>query len=64
MSNQGLFGALDQYWSIEPKARLNRRNTYFQDHEVSNWDALRFGVVFCTLATAIIVFWSLMGAFL
>lgn len=63
MSNQGLYGAISQYWDIEPKARLHRRNTYF-DYEVSNRDALRFGIVFSTLATAIIIFWSLMGLWL
>ena len=64
MSNQGLYGAISQYWDIEPKARLHRRNTYFEEHQLSNMDALRFGVVVSVLATAIIISWSLMGAFL
>ena len=64
MTGQGLLGALIQYWSIEPKARLNRRNTYFEDHQVSNTTALRGGLVVCTLATAIVVFWSLLGVML
>ena len=64
MSNQGIWGALEQYWSIEPKARLHRRNTFFDDVTVSNIDALRFGVVISVLATAIIIFWSIMGVIL
>lgn len=64
MNNQGLFGALDQYWSIEEKPRLNRRNTYFDDVQVSNTDALRVGIVVSTLAVAIVVFWSLIGVVL
>ena len=64
MSNQGILGAIYQYWNIEPKVRLHRRNTYFEEHQLSNMNALRFGVVVSVLATAIIVFWSLMGAFL
>ena len=61
MTGQGLFGALVQYWDIQPKPRLDRRNTYFNDHRVSNTDALRFGLVVSTLATAIIVLWSFGG---
>ena len=64
MSSQGLIGALVQYWSIEPKVRLDRRNTYFMEEHLSNSDALKFGLVVSTLATAIIVFWSLMGLWL
>lgn len=44
--NQGFFGALEQYWSLEPKARLHRRNTYFDDAMIlSNWTALKMGIV-------------------
>ena len=64
MSNQGIWGALEQYWSIEPKARLHRRNTFFDDVEFSNMDALRFGLLISVLATAIIIFWSIMGVIL
>lgn len=62
MNSQGLFGALHQYWSVEPKARLHRRNSYFNDHpNVSNYDALRFGVVLSSVATAILILWSILG---
>lgn len=64
MSSQGIFGALDQYWSIEEKPRLHRRNTYFNDHQVSNVDALRFGLGFIVVAMAIVVSWCLMGVVL
>lgn len=64
MNNQGLLGALDQYWSIEDKPRLNRRNTFFDDVQLSNIDALRVGIVASGLATAIVVFWSLIGVIL
>lgn len=65
MVSQGLFGAIEQYWSVEEKPRLDRRNTYFDDSiKVSNHDALRVGIVASTLATAIIIFWSLLGVVL
>ena len=60
MIDQGLYGALDQYWSVDEKPRLHRRNSYFNDHpQISNTDALRVGLAVSVLATAIIVFWSL-----
>ena len=61
MNSQGLLGALYQYWNIEPKARLHRRNTFFEDQQVSNITALRVGLVVSILATAIVGFWSLGG---
>ena len=64
MNDQGLYGALDQYWSIEEKPRLHRRNTYFDEVQVSNTDALRVGIVVSALATAIVVSWSLIGVLL
>lgn len=59
MNKQGLYGAIEQYWTVEPKARLNRRNTYFNDHQPSNYSALKFGLGVSILATAIIIFWSI-----
>ena len=64
MNSQGLFGALDQYWTVEEKPRLNRRNTYFEDVQLSNYDALRFGIAVSVIATAIVIFWSLLGVIL
>ena len=64
MDNQGLFGALEQYWTVNDKPRLNRKNTYFDDLTLSNADALRVGVLVATLAIAIVVSWSLIGVVL
>ena len=64
MVNQGLFGALEQYWTVDEKPRLYRKNTYFDDLTLSNADALRMGIVVATLAIAIVVFWSLLGVVL
>ena len=64
MNKQGLYGALLQYWSVEDKPRLHRRNTYFEDIEVSNLDALKFCLGFILLAMAIVIFWCLLGVIL
>jgi len=64
MYDQGLLGALHQYWNIEDKPRLYRKNTYFEDLRLSNADALRVGIVVSMIATAIVVFWSLLGVIL
>ena len=61
--NQGLFGALEQFWSIEEKPRLHRRNSYFYDAQISNVEALRVGIAVIVLGMAIGVIWSL-GAIL
>jgi len=62
--DQGIVGALDQYWTLEPKARLHRRNTYFDDVQVTNTQALRVGIVATVVAVAIIGFWSMLGVIL
>ena len=64
MVSQGLWGALVQFWTIEEKPRLDRRNSYFHDHQPSNTDALKFGLALSIIATAIVIFWSLMGVLL
>ena len=64
MTDQGFFGALDQYWTVHDKPRLDRRNTYFDDVQLSNSDALRVGIVVSALATAIVIFWSMIGVLL
>ncbi len=58
MNSQGLWGAIYQYWNISDKPRLDRKNTYFEDSQVSNYDALRVGIAVSVLATAIVIFWS------
>lgn len=57
--NSNLLGAIAQYFTVEPKARLHRRNTYFNDARMSNYTALKVGIVASTLATAIVVVWSI-----
>lgn len=64
MMDQGFIGALEQYWTVDEKPRLNRRNTYFEDVQLSNTDALRVGIVASTIAVAIVVFWSVLGVIL
>lgn len=65
MVNQGLYGALEQYWTLEDKPRLTRRNTYFEDHpQISNAEALRFALLISVLAIALIGFWSILGVLL
>lgn len=61
---QGFYGALEQYWTVNEAPRLDRKNTFFDDVEFSNIDALRFGLLISVLATAIIIFWSIMGVIL
>ena len=63
----GLIGALYQYWvtDMSDKARLYKRNTYFEEHfNVDNHTALKIGVAVSILATAIIMSWSIIGWFL
>lgn len=62
--NQGLLGALEQFWTIEEKPRLHRKNTYFDDVQVSNAEALRVGTAVIVLGMALIIFWSITGAVL
>lgn len=56
--NQGLLGALQQYWDVEGKVRLYKKNTFFEDKaNISNKDAIEFCVLFCIIAIAIITCW-------
>ena len=70
MSNQGFWGALYQYWNIQEKPRLNRRNTFFDDSldKVTNQDALVFCIVFVVLllgvASACLITSALIGVIL
>lgn len=63
-SSQGFLGALAQYWTVNEKPRLARKNTYFDDVQVSDAQALRVGIGVSMVATAIIVFWSILGVVL
>lgn len=65
MVNQGLLGALAQYWTVDEKPRLNRKNTYFEDAlTLSNADALRLGIVATSAIAIIVISWSLVGVVL
>ena len=57
MVNQGLWGAVEQYWTVEEKPRLHRRNTYFEDHpkELSNFSTLKLGIVACSVVITIVI---------
>ena len=52
MSNQGFYGALSQFWTINDKPRLDRRNTYFEDNKIGVRTANCLWVVFTILALA------------
>ena len=43
--DQGLIGALSQYFTVDEKPRLNRRNSYFEDNfKVSSKFANQFWI--------------------
>lgn len=51
--DQGLIGAFVQYFTVEDKARLHRRNTYFEDHMPSLKTSNRFYIGLTMVALAI-----------
>lgn len=55
MVNQGLWGAVEQYWTVEEKPRLHRRNTYFEDHQISNWTSFKLGIVAFSVSITIVI---------
>lgn len=62
MVNQGLLGAIEQYWTVEEKPRLHRRNTYFEDHpNFNNSDALHLWLLVLTVGITIVIL-CLVGA--
>jgi len=55
MAKQNFWGAVEQYWTLEDKPRLHRRNTYFEDHpSISNWTSFKIGIVAVTTITIVI----------
>ena len=56
-NNQGLWGAIVQFWTIEDKPRLHRRNTYFEDHQVSE-KLVVYGI---PIILTIVIFWVCFG---
>ena len=64
MVNQGHWGAIEQFWTVEEKPRLHRRNTFFEDYpKVTNYDSLKVGIVAFTV-TIVIVMVSMIGGIL
>ena len=56
MVNQGLWGAVEQFWTVEEKPRLHRRNSYFEDHpRFSNSTSLKLGIVACSVCITIVI---------
>ena len=61
MNNQGFWGAMVQYWTVDEKPRLHRRNTWFEDHQPSNYFGLKLALTISIVASAIVIFWGLLG---
>ena len=59
--NQGLLGAFEQYFTVEDKPRLYRRNTYFEDKYNSIYNNPKTGIiafVILLLGFGLILLWS------
>ena len=64
MVNQGLWGAIEQVWTVEEKPRLHRRNTFFEDYpQLTNYDSLKVGIVAFSITITIVMF-SMLGGIL
>lgn len=61
MSNQGIWGALEQYWRVEPKPRLNRRNTYFEDVAISEYHLLAIATITLVMVIGLMAFFIVQG---
>ena len=55
MVSQGLWGAIEQYWSVEDKPRLDRRNSYFEDHRLNDRDALNLYLIVSSVGITIVI---------
>lgn len=62
MVNQGLLGAIEQYFSVEDKPRLHKRNTFFEDflneHSLDEETAVCMGIITIVISLALII-WSM-----
>ena len=56
MVNQGFWGAVEQYWTVEDKPRLHRRNTFFEEVQISNKNSLKVGIVAVSVSITIVIF--------
>lgn len=58
-SQDGFYGAVKQYFTIEDKPRLHKRNTWFEDHKPSeNTTVIIYSIAF-VLAMLILGGWLL-----
>ena len=66
MVSQGFWGAVEQYWTIEDKPRLHRKNSWFEDHriEINNARAFAVGIVASFVLITIVMGWCLVGVLL
>lgn len=51
--HNSFLGAIRQFWTIDEKPRLYRRNSWFNDHQVSLKNGSRFWIIATVLALAI-----------
>lgn len=57
MNNQGFWGAIEQFWTVDEKPRLHRRNTFFEDHcKITTQDSLKVGIVAVSVSITIVIF--------
>ena len=61
MTNQGLLGALEQFWTVEDKPRLHRRNTYFEDVMISEQHLLAVATIVLAMVIGFMAFFIAMG---
>lgn len=56
MNNQGFIGAIVQYFTIEDKPRLYRRNSWFRDHGISEEMTIHLFIVFFSVVIGLMIF--------
>ena len=62
MVNQGLWGAIEQFWTVEEKPRLHRRNTFFDEYpKVTNYDSLKIGIVAFSVTVVVVAVTTIGG---
>ena len=62
MVNQGLWGAIEQFWTVEEKPRLHRRNTFFEEYpKVTNYDSLKIGIVAFSVTVVVVAVTTIGG---
>lgn len=59
--SDGFLGAIRQFWTVEEKPRLYRRNSWFDDHQVNLRQSNLFWISFTVLAWALVLFMVVKG---